>query len=106
MWHHEKWDGSGYPDGLAGEAIPIPARLMALADVFDALANPRVYKAAMPFDDAVDLILKGRGQHFDPDVADAFAANLDAFRSILERYADTEDTLNVKLSAMKARGLA
>ncbi|MBI5329374.1 MAG: two-component system response regulator [Betaproteobacteria bacterium] len=106
MWHHEKWDGSGYPDGLAGEHIPIPARLMALADVFDALANPRIYKPAMSFDEAVELIRKGRGQHFDPDVADAFLSRLDAFRDILARYADTDESLDQKLRSMRARGLA
>lgn len=104
-WHHEKWDGSGYPDGLAGDAIPIPARLMALADVFDALASRRIYKAAMTFDEAVKLISDGAGQHFDPDVVDAFLANQDTFHEILERYADGDESLEHKLIAMRARGL-
>ncbi len=89
-WHHEKWDGSGYPDGLAGDAIPISARLMALADVFDALTTRRVYKPPMDFPDARDLIIAGRGSHFDPDVADAFQAIFDEFRAIAVRYADTD----------------
>ncbi|EGK70508.1 Response regulator receiver modulated metal dependent phosphohydrolase [Methyloversatilis universalis FAM5] len=86
--HHEKWDGSGYPEGLAGEAIPLPARLMALADVFDALISKRVYKPAFPIEKAADIIVQGRGQHFDPDVVDAFIANIDEFAAIAARYAD------------------
>lgn len=105
MWHHEKWDGSGYPDGLVGDAIPIPARLMALADVFDALASRRIYKAAMPFDEAVELVSQGAGKHFDPDVVTAFLANLERFRDILERFADTDETLELKLKNMRARGM-
>jgi putative two-component system response regulator len=105
MWHHEKWDGSGYPDGLAGDAIPIPARLMALADVFDALASKRIYKEAMPFETAVELISQGAGSHFDPAVVEAFLANLDTFRDILERIADTEESLSLKLTNMRARGM-
>lgn len=63
-YHHEKWDGSGYPVGLAGEAIPIPARLMALADVFDALVARRIYKEPLPFEQAVDVIRKGTRRPF------------------------------------------
>ncbi len=87
-WHHEKWNGRGYPDGLAGEDIPISARLMALADVFDALVTPRVYKSAMPFTEARDIIAGERGGHFDPDVTDAFLAGFDDFVAIAERYRD------------------
>lgn len=87
-WHHEKWDGSGYPDGLAGEAIPLPARIMALADVFDALVSPRVYKVAMTYDAARDMIAQGRGKHFDPDVVDAFLAGFADFVAIAEHYRD------------------
>jgi len=86
--HHEKWDGSGYPDGLAGEAIPLPARLMAVADVFDALISRRVYKPAMPADQAAQIVREGRGKHFDPDVVEAFEAHYDAFLRIADRYAD------------------
>ncbi|MCM2289627.1 MAG: two-component system response regulator [Sulfuritalea sp.] len=87
-WHHEKWDGSGYPDALAGDAIPISARLMALADVFDALITVRVYKPAMPYARAREIIAEGHGKHFDPDVAEAFLAGFDEFVAIAERYSD------------------
>ena len=87
-WHHEKWDGSGYPDGLAGEAIPLSARLMALADVFDALITQRVYKPAMSYSAARDIIVAGRGKHFDPAVVDAFLSSFDIFASIAEACAD------------------
>lgn len=86
--HHEKWDGSGYPEGLAGDAIPLAARLMALADVFDALMSKRHYKAAFPLADTIDIIRQGRGQHFDPDIVDAFLALPDAFADIARRFAD------------------
>ncbi len=89
-YHHEKWDGSGYPDGLAGENIPLPARLMALADVFDALINRRCYKKAMPLELAVSVIQEGKGKHFDPMIVDAFSNCLEQFISIALRYADTE----------------
>jgi len=88
--HHEKWDGSGYPDGLAGEAIPLSARLMALADVYDALISKRVYKDAFTHDMARDIILQGRGTHFDPAVIDAFVALEQDFIDIAHRYSDTE----------------
>jgi HD-GYP domain-containing protein (c-di-GMP phosphodiesterase class II) len=86
--HQEKWDGSGYPRQLAGNAIPISARLMAVADVYDALTTHRVYKDAMPHDEAIAIILEGRGSHFDPDIVDAFAAITEQFREIAGRYAD------------------
>lgn len=88
-WHHEKWDGSGYPDGLAGDAIPYAARLMALADVFDALISPRVYKAAMPYLQARQIITAESGRHFDPDVVDAFLACYDEFVAIADRYQES-----------------
>lgn len=88
-WHHEKFNGGGYPDGLAGVAIPLSARIMALADVFDALISPRVYKQAMPYATARDKILAERGQHFDPDITDAFVADFDDFATIADRYRDT-----------------
>jgi putative two-component system response regulator len=87
-YHHEKWDGSGYPEGLAGDAIPISARLMALADVFDALLAQRVYKAGLPVEDALRIIREGRGSHFDPDVVDAFFSRQDEFLAIAARHAD------------------
>jgi putative two-component system response regulator len=87
-YHHEKWNGSGYPDRLHGEQIPLPARLMALGDVFDALISKRVYKPAFPIEKATGIILEGRGTHFDPDVVDAYVARIDDFRQIALRYTD------------------
>ena len=88
--HHEKWDGSGYPDGLQGEAIPLSARLMALADVFDALISRRVYKAAYSHQEARRIILEGQGQHFDPVLVAIFAARFEEFVAIAQRYADEQ----------------
>lgn len=87
-WHHERWDGQGYPDGLAGEAIPVAARLMALADVFDALISKRAYKRAMTYEMAREIIAAQRGQHFDPDVTDAFLANFEEFAAIATQHRD------------------
>lgn len=94
-WHHEKWDGTGYPDGLAGEAIPLPARLMAVADVFDALISPRVYKPAMPFEQAQRIMTEGRGSHFDPDLVDVFLQHYDDFVAIAQRYRDNPQAQNI-----------
>ncbi|OYO31632.1 two-component system response regulator [Janthinobacterium sp. PC23-8] len=86
--HHEKWDGTGYPLGLAGEQIPISARLMALADVYDALISCRIYKDGMRHEEAVKIITQGRGTHFDADIVDAFLQIQNQFRAIASRYAD------------------
>jgi putative two-component system response regulator len=86
--HHEKWDGSGYPKGLAGEAIPVSARLMALADVFDALTTRRVYKPAIGIEETTRIITEGRGTAFDPDVVDAYLACRDAFLAVAQRTPD------------------
>ena len=94
--HQEKWDGSGYPEGLAGEAIPVSARLMALADVYDAIISRRVYKEGMSHASAVHIITQGRGQHFDPDIVDACLAILDEFQDIAARYADSDADLQKK----------
>jgi len=92
--HQEKWDGSGYPQGLSGEAIPVSARLMALADVYDALISRRVYKPAFPHDKAVEIIVQGRDKHFDPVMVDAFLEIADEFKAIAERFIDShEDVL-------------
>jgi len=88
--HHEKWDGGGYPNGLSGESIPLPARLMAVADVFDALTSRRVYKPAMPFEQAAAIIENGAGSHFDPAVVDAFKACLADFEAIAAAHADRD----------------
>lgn len=91
--HQEKWDGSGYPQGLAGEAIPLSARLMAVADVYDALISRRIYKEGFPHEKAVSIIQEGRGAHFDPDIADAVVELQDQFREIAARYADSDDDM-------------
>jgi HD-GYP domain-containing protein (c-di-GMP phosphodiesterase class II) len=86
--HHEKWDGSGYPYGLKGDAIPVSGRLMALADVYDALISKRIYKEAFSHEQARDILLEGRGRHFDPDVLDAFVACEDEFIRIANEFSD------------------
>lgn len=86
--HHEKWDGSGYPQGLAGETIPLSARLMAIADVYDALITKRIYKDAMPHLEAVKVIEAGKGTHFDPEVVEAFIEVNDKFAAIAEQFAE------------------
>jgi putative two-component system response regulator len=86
--HQEKWDGSGYPRGLKGEEIPIPGRLMALADVYDALISKRVYKPPMPHEEAVQIIRQEKGRHFDPDIVEAFLELQGTFRNIALTYAD------------------
>jgi len=89
--HQEKWDGSGYPEGLVGDAIPLSARLMALADVYDALISKRVYKPAFTHEDSVRMILEGNGTHFDPDVVQAFCAVQEDFRLIAARFSDEDE---------------
>lgn len=88
LTHQEKWDGSGYPNGLKGEQIPIAGRLMAVADVYDALVSRRVYKEAQPHEQAAAQMAAGRGTHFDPDVLDAFLANQELFKQIAQRFSD------------------
>ena len=98
--HQEKWDGSGYPQGLAGEAIPLSARLMALADVYDALISVRVYKDGLPHDRAVQEIFQGRAAHFDPDMVDAFIEIQDEFAAIAARFVDDDRVLQQKMEYM------
>jgi putative two-component system response regulator len=86
--HHEKWDGTGYPEGLSGQAIPLSSRLMAIADVYDALISRRVYKPPFPHERAVAIVLEGRGKHFDPEMVDAFDALQDDFRATALRFSD------------------
>ena len=88
LYHHERWDGGGYPEGMRGTAIPLSARLMALADVYDALTTPRVYKKPWHTDDADRYITEQAGLHFDPDVVEAFAAERGAFERIHQMMAD------------------
>jgi HD-GYP domain-containing protein (c-di-GMP phosphodiesterase class II) len=87
--HHEKFDGSGYPDGLRSTDIPLAARILALADVYDALTTVRVYKKARPHNEAREIVLKGRGSHFDPDVVDAFCRHEQEFEKLALELADT-----------------
>ena len=89
--HHEKWDGSGYPNGLAGEDIPMSGRIAAIADVYDALTSTRPYKKAWPFDDAIDFIKENSGKHFDPKVVDVFLSLLPQIKEISELYAEPEE---------------
>lgn len=84
--HHERWNGSGYPKGMAGEEIPIEGRIVALADVFDALVSKRRYKDAYSVEQALDIIRSERGKHFDPELVDLFDQNLEHILAILERY--------------------
>ncbi len=86
--HHEKWDGTGYPLGLVGDKIPVSARLMAVADVYDALISRRVYKPPFPHEKAVSIIQAGHGNHFDPDMVDAFMEIAEEFRQIALQYSD------------------
>ena len=86
--HHEKWDGTGYPQGLKEDAIPLSGRLMALADVYDALICRRIYKEKIPHDDAVNIIKQGRGSHFDPDILDAFLELQSDFKAISVQFLD------------------
>lgn len=73
-YHHEKWDGTGYPEGLKGGAIPLEARLISLVDVYDVLLSQRPYKPAFPHEQALELIVEGRGTHFDPELVDLFVS--------------------------------
>jgi putative two-component system response regulator len=88
MSHHEHWDGTGYPLGLQGEAIPLEGRITAAADVFDALSSKRCYKDSFPVDECFDTMAEKRGNHFDPQVLDAFLARRDDVVDVLMRYAD------------------
>lgn len=101
--HHEKWDGSGYPCGLSGDAIPVSARLMALADVYDALISRRVYKEGMSHSKAMEIILEGRGKHFDPDVVDAAFRLEDELQAIARCYMDSDEELHAKAQQMAVK---
>ena len=88
-YHHERWDGKGYPEGLHGEVIPLSARVMAIADVFDALASPRVYKPAFPLEKALAIIEEGAGTQFDPKCVEVFMENLSEVKKVLRKYQET-----------------
>ena len=85
MYHHERWDGTGYPEGLEGEGIPLPARIMAIADVYDALTSERCYKEAVTAEKALETIKDESGTHFDPRLAEVFIRHADEFKDIQER---------------------
>jgi putative two-component system response regulator len=88
--HHEKWDGSGYPLGLAGEDIPIEGRMVAVADVFDALSSARPYKPPFPREKALSIMQDLRGKHFDPRILDAFITRINEIIKIQIEYADLQ----------------
>ncbi|MBF0377859.1 MAG: two-component system response regulator [Desulfamplus sp.] len=89
--HHEKWDGSGYPEGTKGDEIPLSGRIMAIADVYDALISKRVYKSPFHHAKALEIIAKGSGTHFDPDIANTFIEHENEFRLIALKYADFDE---------------
>jgi len=100
LCHQEKWDGSGYPQRLSGTRIPASARILALADVYDALISNKVYKDGVPHDRAVEIILKESGAHFDPIVVDAFIAVQIEFQRIAKRHADSDADMQRKIEYM------
>lgn len=100
LCHQEKWDGSGYPRALAGVDIPVSARIMAIADVYDALISSKVYKDGVPHDKAVQIIFSERGAHFDPNMVDAFVEIQDEFARIAQRFADTDADMQHKIEYM------
>ncbi|MEY3280933.1 MAG: hypothetical protein RL674_918 [Pseudomonadota bacterium] len=104
--HHEKWDGSGYPQGLSGEDIPISARLMAVADVYDALISRRVYKEGMPHEQAVQIILDGKGTHFDPHIIEAFVVLHETFKEIASTFSDSNDDMAKKQTYLQQARMA
>lgn len=96
LYHQEKWDGSGYPEALSGDDIPISARLMAVADFYDALISRRVYREGFPHETVVKMIIESRASHFDPDIVDAFIEIQDTFKEIAQRYVDSDADLAKK----------
>jgi len=93
--HQEKWDGSGYPENLVGDAIPLSARLMAIADVYDALISRRVYKPAFSHEEAIGIMRKGHGTHFDPDILEAFLEITEEFRQIANQFSESDSHVPV-----------
>jgi putative two-component system response regulator len=92
--HHERWDGSGYPQGLVGEAIPLAGRIVGLADSFDAMIGKR------QFQEAFDIIFQGRGRLFDPDVVDAFLAQFEAIQAVADRELDTPEEAQARMTRL------
>jgi len=98
--HHERWDGTGYPNGLKGEQIPLAARVVSIADVYDALRSKRVYKPSFSHEKSTGIILEGRGTQFDPDIVDAFIKVEAQVREISEKYVDTVPQIDLMLQAL------
>lgn len=90
LYHHEKWNGTGYSKGLKGKEIPIEARIVAIADVFDALTTKRAYKERIPIDETLKIMRAGRGEHFDPDIFDVFIKNIEKIITLKEKYGDDD----------------
>ena len=105
LTHHERWDGGGYPCGLAGESIPIVGRIAAVADVFDALTSERVYREALPADQACEIMAGERGRHFDPDLLDVFLLSLDEMLLIHDAYPDPAPTATIRVLIVDSRAL-
>ena len=103
LTHHEKWDGSGYPKGLKGKEIPKAGRIVAVADVFDALTTKRPYKEPFSLDKSYDIIREGQGKHFDPEVVDAFFAVEDEILAIKERYKDEGESILFQLAGEETK---
>jgi HD-GYP domain-containing protein (c-di-GMP phosphodiesterase class II) len=103
MCHHERWDGTGYPDGLAGEEIPLAARIVAVADVYDALATKRVYKPASPHEKCVAIIREGAGRQFDPDIVEVFLKIESQFREIVRQFPDPQDIAGISGDVSRQR---
>lgn len=101
--HHERWDGSGYPDGLVGEKIPLAARIVAVADVYDALAVRRVYKQPIPHEKCVEIIRDEAGRQFDPDLVRVFLEIEPQFKEIAQKYADAPNEESSELESLDAR---
>lgn len=99
--HHERWDGTGYPEGIKGEAIPLAARMMTIADVYDAMISKRVYKPALPHATAIEAIRDGRGGHFDPSLVDCFLEDADEFHCIASRFRDEKDETEDVVEALE-----
>jgi putative two-component system response regulator len=101
LCHHEKWDGSGYPNGVKGQEIPIAGRIVAIADVFDALTSKRPYKEPFTIEKSLAIVKEGRGTHFDPDVVDAFFDIQEEILNIKKQY-NEDNQKSIELPNMKA----
>jgi putative two-component system response regulator len=100
LYHHERWDGNGYPMGLSGEEIPLSARIVTVADVYDALSSKRVYKDAFPHDECVRLIREGAGTQFDPDLVRVFLSIEAEFAAIAVRFASAAESRDAENSSI------